>query len=144
MENSHQIQNTNSPTRCVIAVDKNLPSGRAANAAAVIALTIGARHPQLVGCPLIDASGEVHPGLIPVGITVLAADVKDLQTIREKGLSVGCDIVDFPVEGQLTKDYPTFCNAVMQIETESINYAGIALIGDNREIRKIVSHLKLL
>ena len=44
--------------RCVIVLDRDLPIGRAANAAAVIALTIGQRHPALVGDPFLDASGS--------------------------------------------------------------------------------------
>ncbi|HTJ98435.1 MAG TPA: DUF2000 family protein, partial [Bordetella sp.] len=54
------------PERCVVVVDKQLPAGRAANAAAVLALTIGQRYPALVGQPLVDASGVEHPGLIPI------------------------------------------------------------------------------
>ena len=61
-----------SPDRCAIVLDRDLPIGQAANAAAVIAVTIGQRHPVLVGEQLVDASGFTHPGLIPIGIAVLA------------------------------------------------------------------------
>ena len=44
--NAHQT-----PQRCVIVLDRELPIGKAANAAAVIALTIGQRHPQLSALP---------------------------------------------------------------------------------------------
>ena len=132
------------PDRCVIVVDQDLPAGRSANAAAVIALTIGARHPFLVGDPLIDASGFNHPGLIPIGIPVLAAAQEVLPEIRRKGLSLGCDVVDFPVEGQQTTNYQNFRGAVAAIEPDAIQYSGVALIGQKKEIGKIVGHLKLL
>ncbi len=74
------------PTRCVIIIDTDLPAGRAASAAAAIALTIGARHPQLVGSPLVDASGLRAPGLIPIGIPVLAAPQSELNALRLQGL----------------------------------------------------------
>jgi len=136
--------NSSQPDRCVIVLDQALPAGRRANAAAVIALTIGARHPGLVGEPLSDASGFPHPGLIPIGIPVLAAEQEVLPEIRRKALSSGCDVVDFPVEGQLTTDYQVFRQAVAAIPADEISYNGVALIGNKKEIGKIVGHLKLL
>jgi hypothetical protein len=62
-----------SPDRCVIVLDRDLPIGQAANGTAVIAVTIGQRHPVLVGEQLVGASGFTHPGLIPIGIAILAA-----------------------------------------------------------------------
>ena len=54
--------------RCVIVVDESLPAGLAANAAAVLALTLGAREPDLVGADFVDADAQPHPGLIPIGL----------------------------------------------------------------------------
>jgi hypothetical protein len=130
--------------RCVIVVDSELAVGRAANAAAVIALTIGQRHPELVGPALIDASGHEHPGLIPIGITVLAASQSTLTDIRSKGLEARCDIVVFPVQGQQTTHYAAFVEAVAQIASEEMEYVGIALIGERKVISKIVANLALL
>jgi len=132
------------PTRCVIIVDKDLPIGRLVNAAAVTALTIGQRHPVLVGEPLIDGSGFAHPGLIPIGIAVLAASQDELPDIRRKGLEAGCDVIDFPVEGQQTTNYQAFREAVAAIQPEEMRYAGIALVGEKKEISKIVGNLRLL
>ena len=64
-----------SDVRCVVVLNQDLASGKAANAAAVIALTLGQRHPGLVGHTLSDAYGQQYPGLIPVGIPVLSAAV---------------------------------------------------------------------
>ncbi len=132
------------PTRCVIVVDQDLPAGRAANAAAVIALTIGQRHPLLVGAPLVDGSGMAHPGLIPIGIAVLAAAQAELADVRRKGLAIGCDVVDFPIQGQQTTNYDAFRTAVAATPTDALQYVGIALIGQKNVIRKIVGHLELL
>jgi hypothetical protein len=121
-----------------------LPAGRSANAAAVLALTIGQRHPALVGEPLIDASGFHHPGLIPIGIAVLAASQEELCEIRQNGLETGCDVVDFPVDGQQTTNYQTFQEAVAATLPDALRYVGVALIGGRREINRIVGRLKLL
>ena len=145
----HSMQNVDTaspatPERCVIVVDNQLPAGRAANAAAVLALTVGHRHPALVGLPLVDASGVEHPGLIPIGIAVLAADQATLSGIRDKGAAAGCDIVDFPVQGQQTTDYSAFRDAVAQVATADLQYVGVALIGARKPIGKIVANLGLL
>lgn len=132
------------PERCVIVVAGDLPVGRAANAAAVIALTVGQRHPGLVGAPLIDASACEHPGLIPIGITVLAADAADLSSIRDRGLQAGCDVIDFPVQGQQTMNYGAFRAAVAQVATSELRYVGVALVGPREPIKKIVGNLALL
>lgn len=141
-DNTHHEYRT--PERCVIIVDSALPAGKAGNAAAVIALTVGQRHPGLVGAPLIDASGFAHPGLIPIGIAVLAASQDELTAIRNKGLSVTCDVVDFPEQGQQTTHYDDFREAVSTVATEDLRYVGVALIGERKPIGKIVANLGLL
>ncbi len=105
--------------RCVIVVDAALPAGLSANAAAVLALTFGQRHPSLVGEPLVDASGIAHPGLIPIGIAVLAANAKQLAAARaETSAAAACDVVGFPVQGQQTTDYAAFNRDVGQRAAE--------------------------
>jgi len=144
MHETDDAQSTTTPERCVIVVDAQLPIGRAANAAAVIALTVGRRHPALVGLPLVDASGVAHPGLIPIGIAVLAADQPTLSAIRAKGVAAGCDVVDFPVQGQQTTDYTAFRDAVALIPTADLQYIGVALVGARKPVGKIVANLGLL
>jgi hypothetical protein len=131
-------------TRCVIVLDRELPAGRLANAAAVIALTIGQRHAVLVGEPLIDASGFPHPGLIPMGIAVLGAPKDALLDIRRRGLEVGCDVVDFPADGQTTTDYEAFRRTVARTRPEAMTYLGVALVGQRKDINRIVGNLALV
>lgn len=132
------------PERCVVVVDSALPPGRAANAAAVLALTIGQRHPGLVGAPLIDAQGQAMPGLIPIGISVLAAPQDELGALASAGDAAGFDVLRFPVEGQQTKNYAEFLAAVAQVERPALRYVGIALVGDKKPISKLVGKLALL
>jgi hypothetical protein len=68
--------------RCVAVVDKDLAPGHAANAVGVMSITLGALVPELAGADLIDADGEALPGLIPQGITVLAASGDVLRDLR--------------------------------------------------------------
>lgn len=132
------------PTRCAIVVDASLPAGRAANAAAVIALTLGKRHPHLAGPDLVDASGRAHPGLIPIGIAVLAAPAAEVNALRAKALKNGIDVVDFPSQGQQTTDYAKFGALVREVPTESLTYVGVGLYGARKAVGRIVGRFSLL
>lgn len=132
------------PNRCVLIMDRELTGGSLANAIAVIALTVGQRHPVLVGEPLVDANGFCHPGLIPIGIPMLCASQVDLQKLRQEAMDNNCDVVDFPTQGQQTKNYSEFIEMTAKIRTEDMIYTGIALIGQKKPISKIVKNLELL
>jgi hypothetical protein len=132
------------PTRCAIVVDEALPAGRAANAAAVIALTLGKRHPHLAGPDLVDGSGNAHPGLIPIGIAVLAATASNLVAVRAEALKRGIDVVDFPAQGQQTTNYAEFGARVRELPAEKLTYVGVGLYGTRKAVGRIVGRLSLL
>jgi hypothetical protein len=130
------------PERFVIVVDESLPPGKASNAAAVVAFTFGQRHGRLVGAPLRESDGTIHPGLIPIGITVLKATSEQLSDLRLKALP-DCDIVDFPVQGQATTDYDAFLDSVSAHAGESLRYVAIGLLGPRNRVGKLVGGLSL-
>jgi hypothetical protein len=132
------------PERCVIVVDEALPPGLAANAAAVLALSIGARFPELPGRDLMDADGSAHPGLIPMGLPVLSAPAARLTGLRAAALDVGLDVFDFPTAGQQTIDYEAFAAAVAQTSSAALAFLGVALCGPNKPVRKLTGGFRLL
>jgi hypothetical protein len=132
------------PERCVIVVDAALPPGLAANAAAVLALTLGARVPALPGPDYRDAAGATHPGLIPIGLPVLAADAAKLARIREQALARGLEVAGFPAAGQTTTDYAEFTATVAVTATEELAWLGLALWGERRAVSRVTGSLGLL
>jgi hypothetical protein len=130
------------PERCVIVVDEALPPGKASNAAAVVAFTLGQRHSHLVGEPLREQDGTAHPGLIPIGIPVLKATADQLNALRQKSLA-HCDVVDFPVQGQATVDYDAFLHAVRVLPGESLQYLAVGLVGPRKKVGKLVGDFAL-
>ena len=130
--------------RCVIVVDEELPAGLAANAAAVLALTLGAREPGLVGADFVDADAEPHPGLIPIGLPVLRASSNDLVDIRRGAAADGVRVVDFPVFGQRTNDYDEFRGMVAVTPAAELSYLGLALSGPRRAVGRLTGPLALL
>lgn len=132
-----------SELRCVVVLNAGLASGKAVNAAAVLSLTLGQRHPHLVGPVLQDASGQQYPGLIPVGIPVLSAGNAQLRTLLERCGELQFDAIIFPQEGQMTVDYTAFSAAVSQIATGELNHLGLAIAGEKKALRKLTAKLKL-
>jgi hypothetical protein len=132
------------PTRCTIIMDSCLSGGLLANAIAVIALTAGRRHHVLLGEPLVDASGEIHPGLIPTGIPMLCTNQEDLKALRKAALEKGCDVIDFPIEGQRTKNYEEFLSITRNIPSEDMKYLGIALVGAKKTISKLTGKCDMI
>lgn len=128
--------------RCIIVVDEALSPGKASNAAAVVAFTLGQRHGRLVGAPLREHDGVTHAGLIPIGITVLKASADQLSELRTKSLP-HCDVVDFPVQGQTTTDYAAFLDAVLTHSGEALRYVAVGLLGPRNRVGKLVGGLSL-
>lgn len=129
--------------RCVMILNASLTPGKAANAAAVIALTLGQRHPELVGEALEDAEARRYPGLIPYGIPVLAASESEMNTVRTLCDESSCDLVLFPEEGQATTDYAAFCTAIRAIPGPAWRLLGMAVVGEKKAVRKLTARLKL-
>ena len=139
---STEAETPQKPERCVIVVDEALSPGKASNAAAVVAFTLGQRHSHLVGAPLRERDGTAHPGLIPVGISVLKATAEQLGELRRKSLA-HCDVVDFPVQGQATTDYAAFLDAVQALPGDSLLYLAVGLVGPRNRINKLVGGFSL-
>jgi hypothetical protein len=130
--------------RCVAVVDDALPIGKAANATAVLALTMGAQQSHLVGEPLIDSAGNQHPGLIPIGIPVLGAPAADLPLLRDRAKQVGLEVVDFPIQGQQTNNYAEFRKMVGETDPDQVRYLGVMIYGDKKKVSRIVGKYTLL
>jgi Protein of unknown function (DUF2000) len=130
--------------RCVIVVDEALPPGLAANAAAMVALTLGATVRGLPGPDLVDADGNAHPGLVPAGIPILAASRQRLSDLHASAERHGVGIVDFPTFGQQTTNYGAVIERVAQTPGTELEYLGIALHGPRKAVARLTGNLRLL
>lgn len=131
-------------TLTVVVIDQDLPKGLAANAAAVLALTLGARQPALVGADFEDASGAAHPGLIPVGLPVLGARPADMPAIRDAARARDLLVVDFPSKGQQTTDYDEFRSAIATTHPDELAYLAMLISGPKKAVRAVTGQLGLL
>jgi hypothetical protein len=130
--------------RTVIVVDRDLTAGRAANAAAVVAVSLGAAHPDMPGPDLVDAGGGRHPGLFPDGLPILAAGATEMVRLREAAAAdPAVLLVDFPAAGQTTTDYEEFRAAVATTAPEELRYVGVALHGPADTVRTLTRRLSV-
>jgi Protein of unknown function (DUF2000) len=138
-------QATNGVLRCVIVVDDSLPPGLAANATGMLAVTLGASVAGLPGAALVDADGDVHPGLIPQGLAVLRAPadrLSDLRALAAASEDVG--VIDFPTDCQQTTDYDEVRRRVAAIPAPHLRYLAILLYGPRRAVSRLTGNLALL
>jgi hypothetical protein len=129
-------------TRTVVVIDRALQKGLAANAAAVLALTLGVHRPRLIGPAYEDGAGSPHLGLIPTGLPVLGADAGELPALRDAALGRGLLVVDFPAPGQQTTDYGEFRAAVAA--SQELAYLAILVSGRPKDVRAVTGQLGLL
>jgi hypothetical protein len=130
--------------RTVIVVDRDLPKGLAANAAAVLAHGFGARLPDLVGPDFEDARGASHTGLIPTGLPILGADAAGLTALRDAAAEQGLVVVDLPTAAQQTNDYDVFRAAVASPGPGALGYLGVLVSGPPKTVRRLTGSLGLL
>ena len=128
--------------KCVLVVDSTLPRGLAANAAAVLAATLGARLPGLVGNDLPDADGGSHPGLVTVPLPVLAADTEALRDLRERAVAVPDLVcVDFSRLAQQCRRYDEYADLLAATPGQDLAYLGVGLAGPAKAVTRLTGSL---
>lgn len=75
---------------------------------------------------------------------MLKCNGNDLRKLRKTALEKGCDVVDFPYEGQQTKNYNEFLHTMTAIREDDINYLGIAIIGKKNAVNRITKHCEMI
>ncbi len=128
--------------KCVLVIDAGLPRGLAANAAAVLAATLGARVPDLVGRDLPDADGADHPGIVVVPLPVLAADTDALRELRQRAAAVPDLVcVDFSRLAQQCRRYDEYADLLAATPGQSLDYVGVGLAGPAKAVNKLTGSL---
>jgi hypothetical protein len=136
---------SNGVLRCVIVVDESLSPGLAANATGMLAVTLGATVAGLPGAALVDADGNVHPGLIPQGLAVLRAPAARLTDLRARAAaSEDVGAIDFPTDCQQTTDYDEVRRRVARIPAADLRYLAILFYGPRRAVSRLTGNLALL
>jgi len=129
----------------VVVVDRDLPAGRAANAAICVTGATVARTRGVLGRDAVDSDGAVHPGLPWIGCTVLGASADRVAEVRARGAAApGVVTVDMPTQAQHTRVYADYLHAVSRTRTADLSYYAVSLFGPRSVVDRITKGLSLL
>lgn len=133
--------------KCVLIVDGHLPIGLAANTAAVLAMSLGRLHPELIGADLFDQDGQMHPGITTTVLPILKSQPEQLVDIarRVRELPSGeVLMIDVTTTAQQSKTYEEYQSALSTSSTTDLTYIGLCLFGHAPRIKSLTGSLALL
>lgn len=131
--------------KCAIVVSGDLPTGLAANAASVLALTMGHRVEGLVGVDVKDADGVVHAGVIHTPLPILTAPRERIGTIVQTAAAQDeTFFVSFSSLAQSCRTYDEYIEKMAATATADLASVGIGLYGPRKQVNKLVGTLPLL
>jgi hypothetical protein len=133
-----------SDSKCVIIVNESLPIGQLTNTVAVLALSLGKKHPEMVGCDLLDCDGHTHTGITTFPIPVLKAGDK-LEKIRAAlNRHPELTVVDVISATSVTRSYEEYAQEMKKSSIEKLNYYGVAIYGPKKLVNQYTGSLGLL
>ena len=128
--------------KIVLIIDKDLPRGLAANTAAVLGISLGKMFPEIVREPACDAEGNEYSGITSLAIPVLSAEGQRIKDIAGRARhKEAVTLIPFTKIAQLSKDYDAYKAELLH--ADSVQYSGIALVGDEREVSAFTGSLPL-
>ena len=133
--------------KCVMVIDANLPLGLMANTAAMLGISIGQLHSEIVGADVTDGSGKTHLGISTVPISMLKGDEALLKGLRLRLFEeefAGLTAVDFSDVAQKINVYEDYARKSAETPEREHYYFGIALYGDKKKINRLTGMLPLL
>ncbi len=133
--------------KCSVIIDEALPRGIIANAAAIMGLTLGRRIPQIIGRDVRDRDGCLHLGIVEFPIPVLRANAAKIKQVRRALYSPEFEdvvTVDFSDLAQSCKTYDEFISKMADASEADLNYLGIALCGNKKQINSLTGSMPLL
>ncbi|MCZ4279468.1 DUF2000 domain-containing protein [Kiloniella laminariae] len=132
--------------KCVLVIDQELPLGVIANTAAVLALSLGRQHPEIIGPDLPDREGSSHLGITTLPVPILKGTKSSLLALREKLRVCQSDltVVDVINATSTTRNYDEYAQVLVTTPTSELAYHGIALMGSKKLVNRFTGNLGLL
>ena len=133
--------------KCVMILDRTLPTGIIANTAAILGITLGKHLPAVVGSDVKDQSGKDHLGIIEFPVPILQGSPEDIRAIREALYQPGFEdltAVDFSDLAQQCRTYDEFQRKMAQSSESQLQYLGLAICGPKKKINKLTGSIPLL
>jgi len=131
--------------KIVIVLDRALPLGLLANAAAVLGFSASKAIPDGVGRDVVDADGGIHKGITRVPIPILACDGDLLPGLRQQAAETeDVECIDFCDVAQRAKRYDEYAARLEHCKNPELSYLGLCIFGDPAMVKRLTAHLNLL
>lgn len=133
--------------KCVMVIDENLPLGIIANTAAVLGITLGKQHAEILGPDVLDGTKNNHPGITAIPVPILKGSVQIIKELRSRLYTEEFQqltVVDFSDVAQSCNDYEDFTEKIGRTEEENLQYFGIAMYGNKKQVNKLTGSMGLL
>ncbi len=133
--------------KCVMVINEDLPMGIISNSTAVMGITIGKLIPQVVGCDVYDMTGDCHTGIIEFPVPILKGTPVFIKELRKNLYQYEFNeliVVDFSDTAQGCKTYDEYKEKIAKIPESDLNYFGIAICGNKKQVNKLTGSLLLL
>ncbi|WP_433513515.1 DUF2000 domain-containing protein [Nonomuraea sp. CA-143628] len=131
------------PVKWVMVMDRDLPRGLQANAAACLAASVGRTVPAILGSGGTDAGGHAHAGLPWIGCTVLAAPAAIVSRVRaDAAAEPDLVVTDMAAIAQRTNVYDDYLAELAR--TEDPPYYAVSLLGPRAAVERHTGRLPLL
>jgi hypothetical protein len=139
------MPNDISASKCVILVRAELPAGLSVNAAAVVALTLGQRVPELIGPDVKDADGTVHAGITLIPVPVLTASAERIAEVWSEGNEdPDSVVVGFSDTAQSCRTYDEYITKLGATALGDLVFTSVGLFGPKKRVNKLTGSLPLL
>lgn len=130
--------------KLVIVLDRALPLGLLANAAAVLAFSASRSIPGGVGRDTEDADGEAHAGITQLPIPVLACETGQIKGLRDRARDEGLLCIDFSDVAQRAKNYEDYAAELKSRSGSELAYLGLCIYGESDSVRRLTGNLGLV
>lgn len=135
------------PNKCVFVIDLTLPVGLIANTCAILSLSLGRLHPELIGHDVVDADGDIHAGITTIVMPVLGATSDQINNIRQKVRALAIEalrLIDVTDVAQQTKTYDDYVDRIGRTHGQQLRYLGLCLYGPIESVKSITGSLPSL
>ena len=132
--------------KCAIIVDESLPIGRIANAAAVLSMSLGNRHPHLIGEDLEDHQGQMRAGITTMALPILKGGgrLHEMRSALSQEDPDQLTVIDLIDATSSTRTYEEYAAKLKSTPIENLTYYGIAIYGPKQVVNKHTGSLGLL
>ncbi len=131
--------------RCVVIVGDRLGAGLAANAAAVVTMSMGQRVDGLIGPDVKDADGRLYPGIVHIPVPILTAGADLLHAIWAEAVdSPEAVTVGFTSLAQSCRTYDEYSARMLATASADLECVAVGVHGPRRLVNRLAGSLPLL